>query len=107
MELSEQMVELMKLGNYTYRTFSKKAKISTTYLTMLMVHNRLPTFGMLEKIAKGFSVKPSYFDIYPVLKGKVILKEVSNSVNLSGLTEKEELIIRYLVKTMKGQHDKT
>lgn len=96
---SEALRDLLDNKKITYRKFVQISDVSKTYLTEILVHHRVPSKGIIEKIAKALFVKPTYFKEYRILEIIGFLKKYSGSMDLKDIENLYDFIKRIKNKT--------
>ena len=119
----EQMIELMKQKEISFRMLDYKTGKSGSYLNNIATGKKpTPTIETMELIAKGLSVDPEYFDEYRIAKAQEIVKEDPqladkilhceticeevgeyniNSVSVEGLSEKDKKFVEEMVARLR------
>ena len=66
--LAQAIKEKMKQNGITYEGLSVKADVSKTYLTDITGKGKIPTAGIIEKIASALDVDPENIKEYRIIK---------------------------------------
>jgi len=59
--------EIMKEKKVTYENLAKSSNVSRTYLTQILLHGRVPSKEIIEKISKALNIEPILFKEYRVM----------------------------------------
>ena len=95
--------EKLKEKKITYDDLADYSKVSKTYLTEILVHKRIPSKEIIEKISKALHVSPEYFKEYRILKISEKLKEFSHYLKLKDL-DKFEKFLSDIKKSIPGEY---
>lgn len=60
--------KIMKEKKVTYEKLESLSKVSRTYLTQILLHRRIPSIEIIEKISKALDIEPILFKEYRVMK---------------------------------------
>jgi transcriptional regulator with XRE-family HTH domain len=89
---SEALRELLDERKLTYRDFSKKSKVSVTYLTKILVHNLIPSKEIIEKIAIALDTKPQYFKEYRIMVIISKLEKYYSNLSINDISKLETVV---------------
>ncbi len=67
-ELRWALKKLLDKKKLTYEKLEKKSGVSKAYLTKILVHNKIPSIEIIEKIANALELDPDYFKEYRILR---------------------------------------
>ena len=84
--------EILKERKITYERLASISKVSKTYLTDILVHKRIPSKEIIEKICDALHVTPEYFKEYRILKIDEKLREYSHYLKLKDLDKFDNLL---------------
>jgi len=107
----EALKRIIKEKKITYDELTKKSKVSKTYLTQIIVHGKIPSKEIIEKISKAINIKPDYFKEYRILKFVENLEKYHWILNSDDELQLDKIIydIKARIKGLKNnskKHDK-
>jgi transcriptional regulator with XRE-family HTH domain len=89
---SKELRRYLSKAKLTYEKFAEKSGVSKSYLTEILVHHRIPSKDIIERISNALDIKPDVFREYRILKAVENIGIYYASFKLKDIEELEKFI---------------